>query len=266
MSAENLEGKKQPDQEEPEDQQEDQEGQEEDNGADDQQDQEGSQAKAKGKGKTSGALNAAKQKSKELEKAEQEGKKARQQRQQDQKKQQQEEQKQQQQKQQQQKSGQPQTREENGDNGEGGDHGGPKIVPEFLRRVTKIMPTFGTARQDDKQFLESALTVSGGTFSIEMPDSEKFKDGFSPSVAAGYVHIKLTHSGSPTEVQIIGTDGSNEETLYSNELKDVSLSSEKALNLICPFLSDLSMTFLIVKIKGASGAKLSLEIAGSTGD
>lgn len=121
------------------------------------------------------------------------------------------------------------------------------------------MPTTGTSKQDFK-LVASNVPFGVSPLNLTIPQSGSLAN----SIAAGYVHFKISAGGSVSTVTITGTDGTNTELLVDS-LANAALSPTSAVNMMFPFLSDLNITSFNVQVTGTAGGFVDVEIAGTTG-
>ena len=122
-----------------------------------------------------------------------------------------------------------------------------------------MMPTTGTTRQDFKLQL-SNIPFGTSPLTVTIPQSGSLAN----SIAAGYVHFKISAGGSVSTVTVTGTDGTNTELLVDT-IANAALSPTSAINMMFPFLSDLNLTGFNLQVTGTAGGYIDVEIAGTTG-
>ena len=106
----------------------------------------------------------------------------------------------------------------------------------------------------------SNIPFGTSPLNISIPQS----GSLSTSIAAGYVHFKISAGGSVSTVLVSGNDGTNTELLV-DALANAALSPTAAVNMMFPFLSDLNITAFNVQITGTAGGYVDVEIAGTSG-
>lgn len=136
----------------------------------------------------------------------------------------------------------------------------------FVRRLSKILPAMGVARQDPLLVRED-ISLSGSTTEILVPENPDLR--IFPPISEGYVRVKI--GDRPGEnlnsIKVYGYDAADiwEKLGYS-----VLLDEEVGWNLVCtftyPFLSEYNPIRFLVEISGGAGALASVEIAGTSGD
>ena len=141
----------------------------------------------------------------------------------------------------------------------------------FLRRLTKIMPSFGTALQDDKKFLAESVPANNSGIVLPLQQAATF----SPTISSGWIRVKFYISpDSSVEMPVsgftvVGEDNLGREVLccaVSFESQNVTPTS--SIDVICPFLVDLnivSMTIFPVT-SPAPGFFMDIEIAATSGE
>jgi hypothetical protein len=163
----------------------------------------------------------------------------------------------------------------------------PPMVPPFVRRLTSIMPHFGTVKQDEvildvaakkvwSRFKVEEVPLASGDKDIKVPEDRDIDDGhtittvverFVPTIAAGYLRVKLFGtSGTVTKILIKGTDGVNTE-LLAEVVGSTALANNLVINLIFPFLSDINInTIHFIITGGGTSSRASVEVAATSGD
>lgn len=141
----------------------------------------------------------------------------------------------------------------------------------LLRRVARIMPGFGTARQNDAQLFAGAINSIGATQqpvgNITMPTTGVF----STPIAAGIVRVKIYNSTTAvTAVNLTLYDGTtavtgNNEAVagYVGSLPLTSATASSA-NVIIDFQSDLSVTSMVIGITGGTGGSADIDIGATS--
>ena len=131
----------------------------------------------------------------------------------------------------------------------------------------KVIPSFGTPRNNDGLFL-SENNIYDGSTPVTVP-----RDGITlltPTVMSGWVRVKTTFttvSGtSGMELAVIATDGTS-DIMIGDSYSSASPDLLDAWDVLIPFLSDLNINQFFVSFVGVpQGAVIDVEVAGVSGE
>lgn len=153
----------------------------------------------------------------------------------------------------------------------------------FVRRLSRIVPSFGTPLQNDTQLLAQNVAVTSGV-AIVLPNAASGGlTAFSPTIAAGYVRVRVYGGASGvtlSNITVSGSDapGSGSPLVVTNVAMEEyaptpaqSVASPAGgpngvVDVICPFLSDRNLTSISVTITSSAACIADIEVAGASGD
>jgi hypothetical protein len=147
----------------------------------------------------------------------------------------------------------------------------------LLRRVARITPGYGTARQNDQQLYVGALVSTtvipvGSVTLPPNPQSLSPAPVFTPSIASGYIRVKVYNTTTAvTAINVTLYDGTtvltgNSEVIagYSGSLTPLSATTGSA-NILIEFQSDLNVTSMTVAVVGGTGGDMDVDLGVTSG-
>lgn len=144
------------------------------------------------------------------------------------------------------------------------------VTGGFNKTLSSILPHFGTARQSPNnpqtnkpENMALGVTAPAAVVIPQNPGSLTPAPVLSLPIRAGYVRIKMLTSGTPTSLNVQGTDGTNTEWLYAGTITaGPTLSATVGMTITIPFLAEIACNKFTVNIAGVTG-EADIEITGS---
>ena len=141
----------------------------------------------------------------------------------------------------------------------------------LTKRVARILPSFGTARQNDAQLYAGPINGTAQTVgTITLPLQTAGLSLFSPPIGAGIIRVKVYNTTTAvTAVNVTLYDSPTAAASGNSELVagfsgSLTATATGSSNILIHFQSDLNVTSMTVAIVGGTGGSADIDVGATS--